>query len=56
MTNLGLSLLLGLVLVGLLLCASWTRMSHQPAPQWHTSLHQTLNEVDGFGPLKAPSR
>jgi hypothetical protein len=56
MKHLGLSLLLGLVLVGLLLCASWIARPHQPAPQWHTSLHQTLTEVDGFRPSETPSR
>ena len=46
----GLALLLGLLLVGLFLFAAWVRQPGHPASQWQTSLHRTLEEIDGVPP------
>ena len=43
MNGFGFSLLVGLVLIGLFLFASWIRTLHDSAPQWHAGLHQTLD-------------
>ncbi len=56
MKGLGVSLLLGLLLLGVLLFASWIRTPHHLAPQWHASLDHTLDQVEGFRAPKTPSR
>ena len=52
----GLALLLGLLLVGLFLFASWVRTPHPAPPQWQTSVHRTLEEINGFAPAETLGR
>ena len=56
MNGCGFSLLVGLLLMGLLVFASWIRTPHHSSPEWHAAMQQTLAEVDGFRPSETPGR
>ena len=56
MKGLGALIVLGLILLCVLLFASWLRTPHRLVSQWPASADRQLDQVDGLGRLASPHR